>query len=55
MNWLTATQESAKRRALYQTEERRQATFASSDTDYVTFLRGCRIRLEISDLSVAHR
>lgn len=50
-----ATPESAKRRALYQIEERRQATFANSDTDYVTFLRGCRIRLEISDLSPAHR
>ncbi len=49
-----ATAESAKRRTLYQIEERRQATFASSDTDYATFLRGCRIRLEISDLSVAH-
>jgi FkbH-like protein len=50
-----ATPESAKRRALYQTEERRQATFAGSDTDYVTFLRDCRIRLEISDLSVEHQ
>lgn len=50
-----ATPESAKRRALYQTEERRHATFAASDTDYVTFLRDCHIRLEISDLSVAHQ
>ena len=50
-----ATPESAKRRALYLIEERRQATFANSDTDYVTFLRGCRIRLDISDLSPAHR
>jgi FkbH-like protein len=50
-----ATAEGAKRRAMYQTEERRYATFATSDTDYVTFLRDCRIRLEISDLSAAHQ
>jgi FkbH-like protein len=49
-----ATAESAKRRAMYQTEELRHATFAGSDTDYVTFLRQCRIRLEISDLSALH-
>lgn len=48
-----ATPESAKRRAMYQTEELRHATFAGSDTDYVTFLRQCRIRLEISDLSAS--
>ncbi len=48
------TPESTKRRALYQTEELRQATFTGSDTDYVTFLRECRIRLEISDLSGIH-
>ena len=48
------TQESTKRRAMYQTEELRHATFGDSDTDYVTFLRNCRIRLEISDLSDAH-
>jgi FkbH-like protein len=45
------TPESTKRRAMYQTEELRHATFSDSDTDYVTFLRDCRIRLEISDLS----
>jgi FkbH-like protein len=51
---LPVTAESAKRRAMYQTEELRHATFAGSDTDYVTFLRECRIRLEISDLSDIH-
>jgi len=50
-----ATPESGKRRAMYQTEERRHASFAASDTDYVTFLRDCRIRLEISDLTSAHQ
>lgn len=50
-----ATPESAKRRAMYQTEERRHATFTASDTDYVTFLRDCHIRLEISDLSAAQQ
>lgn len=49
-----ATPESAKRRAMYQTEERRHATFAAADTDYLTFLRDCRIRLEISDLAGPH-
>jgi FkbH-like protein len=50
----SATAESAKRRAMYHTEELRHATFAGSDTDYVTFLRQCRIRLEISALSAVH-
>ena len=49
-----ATPESAKRRAMYQTEEFRHAAFAGSETDYLTFLRDCGIRLEISDLSGAH-
>jgi FkbH-like protein len=48
-----ATAESAKRRAMYQTEERRLATLADSGTDYLTFLRGCRIELEIDLLSPA--
>jgi FkbH-like protein len=51
---LPVTPESAKRRAMYQTEELRHATFAGSDSDYVTFLRECLIRLEISDLSGIH-
>jgi len=46
-----ATPESAKRRAMYRTEERRHASFSVSGADYLTFLRQCRIRLEISDLS----
>jgi FkbH-like protein len=40
---------------MYQTEERRHATFTASDTDYATFLRDCHIRLEISDLSAAQQ
>ena len=50
-----ATAESGKRRAMYQTEERRLATFEDSGTDYLTFLRGCFIRLEIDLLSPASR
>jgi FkbH-like protein len=45
------TAESGKRRAMYQTEERRLATFEDSGTDYLTFLCGCFIRLEIDLLS----
>ena len=48
---LPVTVESAKRRTLYQTEELRQNSFAASDADYASFLRDCRIRLEIADLS----
>ncbi|MBV9968778.1 MAG: HAD-IIIC family phosphatase, partial [Xanthobacteraceae bacterium] len=48
-----ATAESGKRRAMYQTEERRLATFEHSGTDYLSFLRGCFIRLEIDLLSPA--
>jgi HAD superfamily phosphatase (TIGR01681 family) len=47
------TAESGKRRAMYQTEERRLATFEGSGADYLTFLRGCFIRLEIDLLSPA--
>jgi FkbH-like protein len=47
------TAESGKRRAMYQTEERRLATFEDSGTDYLSFLRGCFIRLEINLLSPA--
>jgi FkbH-like protein len=50
-----ATPESAKRRAMYQTEELRHATFTGSVIDYVTFLRQCRIRLEISELTTNHQ
>lgn len=49
-----ATAEGSKRRAMYQVEELRQATFASSATDYLSFLRGCNIRLTIREISEAH-
>lgn len=47
------TPESAKRRAMYQTEELRHTTFANSDADYVTFLRESLIKLEVLDLAQA--
>lgn len=43
-----ATAESAKRRLMYQDEERRHAAFSSTGTDYMAFLRSCGIVLEIS-------
>lgn len=43
-----ATKESVKRRRMYQDEERRQATFAGSGTDYLAFLRTCGIGLTIT-------
>lgn len=49
-----ATAEGSKRRAMYQVEELRQATFASSATDYVSFLRGCNIRLTVQDICDTH-
>src|SRR5262249_5210281 len=49
-----ATAEGSKRRAMYQVEELRHATFASAGTDYVTFLRDCNIRLTIHALSEQH-
>lgn len=49
-----ATAEGSKRRAMYQLEEVRQATFASSGTDYLTFLRDCNIRLTVYALSEQH-
>ena len=48
------TAEGSKRRAMYQVEELRQATFVSSGTDYLTFLRECNIRLTIYDISEQH-
>jgi FkbH-like protein len=42
------TAESAKRRAMYRDEEQRRSAFAESSTDYVAFLRSCRIVLEVS-------
>ncbi len=42
------TAESGKRRLMYQDEERRHAEFAQASTDYLSFLRGCRIVLEIA-------
>ncbi len=41
-----ATAEGSKRRKMYQVEELRQATFAGSGTDYLSFLRGCNIELD---------
>jgi FkbH-like protein len=49
-----ATAEGSKRRKMYQVEELRQATFAGSGTDYLSFLRGCNIELTIQDLSQEH-
>lgn len=45
------TEESKRRRTMYQTEEQRYSAFTSSKVDYTTFLRGCNIRLEITKLS----
>ncbi len=45
------TAESAKRRQMYQTEERRHAARAGSTMNYADFLRSCRIRLAIEPLS----
>lgn len=44
------TPESAQRRRMYQTEERRQAAREGSALDYVEFLRTCDIRLEVAPL-----
>jgi FkbH-like protein len=49
-----ATAEGSKRRKMYQVEELRQATFAGSGTDYLSFLRDCNIELTIQDISEEH-
>src|SRR5262249_13051984 len=49
-----ATAEGSKRRKMYQVEELRQATFASSGTDYLSFLRDCNIQLTIQSISEQH-
>jgi FkbH-like protein len=49
-----ATAESAKRRSMYQVEERRQAVFSNSELDYISFLRGCAITIDIAALSTGH-
>lgn len=41
------TEESKKRRFMYRDEEKRQSAASSAGTDYLGFLRGCDIRLEI--------
>jgi len=46
-----ATAEGSRRRRMYQVEELRQTAFADADTDYVAFLRGCKIRLTIRAIS----
>jgi FkbH-like protein len=48
-----ATAESARRRAMYQTEETRQAVFQASGSDYLQFLSDCRIELRVSHLGDA--
>jgi FkbH-like protein len=49
----SATAESRKRRTMYKAEERRQASFLDSGADYLSFLRGCGIEIEIESLSEA--
>lgn len=46
-----ATAEGRNRRAMYQTEERRQSAYSVSEMDYGSFLRSCGIRLEIAQLA----
>jgi FkbH-like protein len=48
------TDESAKRRSMYRTEEQRQSALAGSAVDYTSFLRSCDIKLEIIALSEEH-
>jgi FkbH-like protein len=47
------TAESASRRSMYLAEHRRKITFESSAGDYVEFLRGCSIRVDVAKLSAA--
>jgi FkbH-like protein len=49
----SATAESRKRRMMYKAEERRQASFLDSGRDYLSFLRGCGIEIQIESLSEA--
>jgi FkbH-like protein len=46
-----ATGEAAKRRAMYQTEERRQRDRSRSNLDYDGFLRSCAITLDVRPLT----
>lgn len=48
-----ATAESGRRRAMYQTEETRQSVFQASGSDYLAFLRDCRIELSVQTLDEA--
>jgi FkbH-like protein len=47
---LPVTTESRRRRALYRTEETREAAFAQTGTDYLAFLRGCAVTLDVAPL-----
>jgi FkbH-like protein len=47
---LPVTPESRSRRTLYRTQANRDAAFAESGTDYLAFLRGCEVTLEVTPL-----
>jgi FkbH-like protein len=47
------TAESSHRRSMYLAEQRRKATFESTTGDYIEFLRGCSIHVDVSMLSAA--
>lgn len=48
---LPVTSESVNRRSMYQAEQQRKSTFETSVTDYLDFLRGCALELQVSPLS----
>ena len=48
---LPATQESQRRRLMYREEERRSIAFSNSSQDFLAFLRGCELILELNDMS----
>lgn len=50
---LPVTSESVNRRSMYQAEQKRKSTFDASATDYVEFLRGCDLIIQVSPLSQA--
>ena len=50
---LPVTPESRSRRTLYRTQANRDAAFAESGTDYLAFLRGCEVTLEVTPLLTA--
>lgn len=50
---LPVTAESRRRRAMYQAEATRAAAFEDAGADYLAFLRGCDIRLDVRPLDGA--